>query len=537
MFSGLSRLWGGRQPDMTADPDDGTLPKFEYGRPDFVGLSEDEVQVSADAQVRPIMIPRDTCRLPWNAGYAEVINSGKSLRNEDQAICEVFSLVDPEDDPLVAGHGNGTEPYHPHDDVVPAKSPKTALDPECKKVVIFGIVDGHAGSEAAVFTSKLLHYHIQEKLSTMQELLFTNKKDKVAENGWPDGQVTADWKDVLPDQLVTGALEAAFHTMDAQIGRERHMYQLTGGCAVIVALFFLDRLYVANAGDCRAVVCRRARPMQLSTDFTPITERQRLQHLAWLRPHLIGDEFTHLEFQQRLTSLDVGRRVLYRDVGMKGWAYKTVTLEDIKFPLIHGDGKRAKLMATIGVTRGFGDHDLRVYNTELYVKPFLSPNPEVRAYDLASQMHDADDVLILASDGLWDVISNEKACELVSSSLSQFAPDDMARYTSAAQELVMYARGILEPKVGWRTVDETPSSSDDISAFVIPLCCYGSNAQMPMSPKLTVGRPADWSDDANSAPAEQPDDVDSDSAKQEVGGQAGDRPDGEASGQQQQQQQ
>lgn len=48
--------------------------------------------------------------------FDRVINSGKSMRNEDQAVCEVFSLVEPEDDPLVAGHGKGVHEFHPHYD-------------------------------------------------------------------------------------------------------------------------------------------------------------------------------------------------------------------------------------------------------------------------------------------------------------------------------------------------------------------------------------------------------------------------------------
>ena len=43
------------------------------------------VQVTADHNVRPIIVPRDVSALPWNAGYAETINAGKSVRNEDQA--------------------------------------------------------------------------------------------------------------------------------------------------------------------------------------------------------------------------------------------------------------------------------------------------------------------------------------------------------------------------------------------------------------------------------------------------------------------
>ena len=43
------------------------------------------LKVTADHLVRPIMVPRDVNILPWFAGYAEAINAGKSLRNEDQA--------------------------------------------------------------------------------------------------------------------------------------------------------------------------------------------------------------------------------------------------------------------------------------------------------------------------------------------------------------------------------------------------------------------------------------------------------------------
>lgn len=46
--------------------------KFRYTRPKFLQLtSDDEVQVSADHAIRPIIVPRDITQLPWNSGYAE----------------------------------------------------------------------------------------------------------------------------------------------------------------------------------------------------------------------------------------------------------------------------------------------------------------------------------------------------------------------------------------------------------------------------------------------------------------------------------
>ena len=38
---------------------------------------------------------------------------------------------------------------------------------------------------------------------------------------------------------------------------------------------------------------------------------------------------------------------------------------------------QSRVCATIGVTRGFGDHGLRAQNTNVYVKPFLLSQPEV----------------------------------------------------------------------------------------------------------------------------------------------------------------
>lgn len=40
---------------------------------------------------------------------------------------------------------------------------------------------------------------------------------------------------------------------------------------------------------------------------------------------------------------------------------------------------QARVLATIGVTRGLGDHSLKVHDSNIYIKPFLSCCPEVRS--------------------------------------------------------------------------------------------------------------------------------------------------------------
>ena len=62
-----------------------------------------------------------------------------------------------------------------------------------------------------------------------------------------------------------------------------------------------------------------------------------------MRPELLGSDFTHLEFIRRPVRRDLGKRLLYRDAYMSGWSYKTVTMEDLKFPLVYGEGKRVSI--------------------------------------------------------------------------------------------------------------------------------------------------------------------------------------------------
>lgn len=46
--------------------------KYAYSRPHFLQLNgEDEIQVAGDHAIRPIIVPRDITKIPWNSGYAE----------------------------------------------------------------------------------------------------------------------------------------------------------------------------------------------------------------------------------------------------------------------------------------------------------------------------------------------------------------------------------------------------------------------------------------------------------------------------------
>lgn len=49
----------------------------------------------------------------------------------------------------------------------------------------------------------------------------------------------------------------------------------------------------------------------------------------------------------------------------------------VKLNLFYLCLSQARVLATIGVTRGLGDHNLKVHDSNIYIKPFLSCCPEV----------------------------------------------------------------------------------------------------------------------------------------------------------------
>ncbi|GMH11187.1 hypothetical protein Nepgr_013028 [Nepenthes gracilis] len=119
------------------------------------------------------------------------------------------------------------------------------------------------------------------------------------------------------------------------------------GSTAVVAIVTPDKIIVANCGDSRAVLCRNGKPIPLSADHKPD------------RP----DELARIE--------EAGGRVIY-------W-----------------DGPR--VLGVLAMSRSIGDN---------YLKPYVSSEPEVTVTDRTA----GDDCLLLASDGLWDVVSNGTAC-------------------------------------------------------------------------------------------------------------------------------
>lgn len=153
------------------------------------------------------------------------------------------------------------------------------------------------------------------------------------------------------EQETKAALETGFKQLNEQFLSIADEHKLNAGTTAICALILKNMLYVANVGDSRAVLCRGGKAIALSDDHkcTRDDEKKRVEARGG-----------------RITSYWGGPRV-------NGF---------------------------LNMTRAIGDREL---------KDVLSAEPEIQQHEIQS----GDEFLILASDGVWDVLSNQGACDLL----------------------------------------------------------------------------------------------------------------------------
>ncbi|XP_017784275.1 PREDICTED: protein phosphatase 1H [Nicrophorus vespilloides] len=424
-------LEGSRSGSSRAQANPGP-PKHEYSRPSFMKLPEIALSISKDKKVRPILSASSSSPLPYNSGYAECVNAGKSSFNEDMA--QLY-------------HGT-------------LKCNISDFEEAILPYAYYAIFDGHAGYGASLDASKQLHHILHQKLVNSMDIIFASLKT-------PAQPKTIDRK-----TIIIGCLEAAFVEMDEIIGETQTMnFQNPGGCTALVALFMLGDLYIANAGDCRAGICDNGKFVQISNDFSPFYDKERIYRKASENPSLLGNGYNIREYYDVPSRDNLGKMVLYKEPYMKGWSYKTLTVDDLKTPLITGTGRRSRIMGTIGVARGFGDFELSSIHHKVPIKPLLSCIPEVTVYSQTDLVTNYA-VLIMASDGLWDAVDPSDVADICCD-LNLSTMNDLNKYVTVAMNLVAAARGRKNHVTNmWMLKNSNQASVDDISVFVIPFQPY-----------------------------------------------------------------
>eukprot|EP01024_Parvocaulis_polyphysoides_P037485 TRINITY_DN33412_c0_g1_i3.p1 TRINITY_DN33412_c0_g1~~TRINITY_DN33412_c0_g1_i3.p1 ORF type:complete len:566 (-),score=115.09 TRINITY_DN33412_c0_g1_i3:789-2486(-) len=148
---------------------------------------------------------------------------------------------------------------------------------------------------------------------------------------------------------VETALREAFIETDKLFQQQDFENHDVIGSTALVMLLSTNSIYVGNVGDSRAVLCRNGEALPLSDDH-------------------------------KADRLDEMKRV-----------------KDLGGHILHWNGVR--VMGILAMSRAIGDAQL---------KPYIIPDPEVTVVHRKK----SDQIVIMASDGLWDVFDNQEACVL-----------------------------------------------------------------------------------------------------------------------------
>ncbi|XAR58355.1 Phosphoprotein phosphatase [Bertholletia excelsa] len=194
----------------------------------------------------------------------------------------------------------------------------------------YGVFDGHGGPEAAAYVRKnVIRFFFEDvKFPQMSEV---------------DDAFTVD---------VENSLRESFLLADLALANDCSVSSSSGTTA-LTALILGRLLMVANAGDCRAVLCRRGKAVDMSQDHRPNYESERR------RVEALGG---------------------YIDDGY--------------------------LNGVLSVTRALGDWDMKF--------PCGSSSPLIAKPECRQMVLTEDDeFLIIGCDGIWDVMSSQHAVSLV----------------------------------------------------------------------------------------------------------------------------
>ena len=220
------------------------------------------------------------------------------------------------------------------------------------------------------------------------------------------------------------------------------------GCTALAILIHHRTLYIANAGtsltlltysssyvlipgDCRAVLCRGGMAWPLTRDHTAMDDQERI------RVQRSGTAFIHW----RKGSWRIGR-------------------------------------AGIQVTRSLGDMDLKQCG--------VSADPEVLVCECTSE----DSFIILGSDGLWDVISNQEAVQYVHDTVKH--PDMCAKrlaneaLTRGSQDNVTVIVAFLRPVTTLEKIFANKENVNKISSRAAKTSEYGRLPRMAADEMLEV---------------------------------------------------
>mmetsp|Transcript_17227 Transcript_17227/g.25528 ORF Transcript_17227/g.25528 Transcript_17227/m.25528 type:complete len:340 (+) Transcript_17227:193-1212(+) len=225
------------------------------------------------------------------------------------------------------------------------------------------------------------------------------------------------------------AIKEGFLSMDNNLRASNFVDGTTAICAIVDE----ENIWVANCGDSRATLCRNGIVVALSIDHKPS------QH-------------------------EEAKRI--RQAG--GY----VDLFDPSVPRVMAPNS-GMAMAT---SRTLGDFHFKNDKSRSQVEQIVSPEPTV----MKMKRHRTDQFVVLASDGVWDVMSNQEVCDFL---MDEFA--DSIQSDADPSNLPQHFVGEASKKILGRCLAR--GSMDNCSIIIIDL----RNGFAPTPPLPVNGESSD----------------------------------------------
>ena len=129
-----------------------------------------------------------------------------------------------------------------------------------KNATIFGICDGHGGSEAADFVTKNLPNEFQSQIELMRDVCSHSLDSKGKKIIW------------TPEAIIWNALKMTFVTLNKNVQCVEKMSGTTAAIAIIIE----DDCWIANCGDSRIAINANGTMIAMTEDMKPDNNRKRI---------------------------------------------------------------------------------------------------------------------------------------------------------------------------------------------------------------------------------------------------------------------
>ena len=245
---------------------------------------------------------------------------------------------------------------------------------EGKDIDVFGVFDGHGGKEISKFVSNHfteeliknsnlktnMKQALKETFIKMDEIMQTEESieeiKKYARLSKEEDDLQT--KNEPPNSQISIFSQLMMNTKDPE---SNEISMRTGCTACVMSIDETNKkLYFANAGDSRVVMCKKGVAEAQSEDHKPEMESEKT-------------------------------RIYKAD----GWI------------------SEGRVKGNLNLTRGFGDLE---YKQNKNLKPeeqMITANPDIKVVDFTNDI----DFVIIGCDGIWDCLKNQEACDFVSKRL------------------------------------------------------------------------------------------------------------------------